>query len=963
MTDNRDAADNRRGRAITPLAFGAFELLAAERLLLHDGQPAQIGARALDLLIVLTERPGEVVSKRELMSRAWPDLTVDESNLRFQVAALRKALGDGRSGTRYVTNVPGRGYCFVAPLSRPDSPRDEAAPHPRARAPTLPPRPQRVVGRDEAVREVTQRLTAKRFVTIAGPGGIGKTTVAVHVAHDLLREFDGDIHFFSLSPINDPALVPTAIASALGLLVQSDNATPAIIAFLRDRRLLLVLDNCEHVIAASAVLAEQIRQQAPEVHILATSREDLRVEGEHIYRLAALTSHPAPAEAIPAEILAYPAAQLFIERLVASGYPFQESDDSAAVVSEICRKLDGLPLAIELAAGSAGAYGLRKTADLLDNRLDLLRQGRRTAVSRHQTLAATLDWSYETLSNVERVVFRRLAAFAGTFSLEACLGIVADDEVGMADVLETVGSLVKKSLVAPDGVDPEVRYRLLDTTRAYAREKLRESGEADATAQRHAAYYRALLSRLQLDGSASRRADGYAGYVEHLSDVRSALQWSFRDESHRQLAISLAASAIPLFLGLSLLTEAHEWARRAMQLLDERTQGTRLEMELQAALAMTGMFTQGNSEDIRLALMTSLELSQKMKEPLHELRTLIGLHTFHHRHGDQRDCLAYARRGEVIAQQIQTPAAMALAHSALGIGYHFFGDQQLARRHLEQARNLAVRSGERGVGTFGLDYPAFAPAFLARALWLQGYPDQAAAAARRSVEAAEELSQPITLCVVLLAARSIFFLTGDDDTAEDYVEQFHEHADRHSLMPYQQMGLGLKGALLVRQGKAEEGVRLLSDALDELQRLRYGLLTTELNSALAEGLAAMGRVDEALALADQTLELVERGGDLYWMPEILRIKADLLLSAAQPDERQADACYLRSLELARQQSALGWELRTAMGLARLKLQAGQRDTARSLLAPVYERFTEGLESSDLRNARLLLDAMSPPGGK
>jgi predicted ATPase/DNA-binding winged helix-turn-helix (wHTH) protein len=960
MTEDLHATDNVHSRANAPLTFGAFQLLAAERLLLYDGKPAQIGARALDLLIALTERPGEVVSKRELMSRAWPDLTVDESNLRFQVAALRKALGDGRSGTRYVTNVAGRGYCFVAPISSPDGPGEEIVPQTRVRVPALPPRPQRVVGREEAVCEVTERLTAKRFVTIVGPGGIGKTTVAVHVAHDLLKEFDGDIHFFNLSPLNDPALVPTVIASALGLLVRSDNATPAIISFLRDRRLLLVLDNCEHVIAASAVLAEQIRQQAPEVHILATSREDLRAEGEHIYRLAPLASHPDPAGAIPAEILAYPAAQLFVERLLASGYPFKEAKDSAAIVSEICRKLDGLPLAIELAAGSAGAYGLRKTADLLDNRLDLLRQGRRTAVSRHQTLAATLDWSWETLSNAERLVFRRLAVFAGTFSLEACLAVVAAEGVETADVLTTVGSLVKKSLVATDGVEGEARYRLLDTTRAYALEKLRDSGDTDATAQRHAVYYRSLLQRLQRDSSASGQPSGYATYAEHLGNVRHALQWAFRDQSDHQLAVSLAASAIPLLLGLSLLTEAHEWARRAMELLDERTHGTRLEMELQAALGVTGMFTQGNSEDIRLVLMRSLYLSQQAKEPLHELRTLIWLHAFHHRQGDQRACLEFARRAELVAQQIHTPAAMAAAHSALGASYHFLGDQQLAGRHLEQARGLSVRAGDRNINTFG----NLGPPLLARTLWLQGYPDQAELAARQSVEAAEELSQPIKLCVALLAARSVFFLNCDYDTGEDYVQQAYEIARRHSLAPYQQMAQGLKGELLVRQGKAEEGVRLLSDALDELQRLRYGLLTTPLNSALAEGLARMGRLDEALALADQTIELAERGGDLYWMPEILRVRGVLLISKAQPDLHQAEVCYLRSLKLARQQSALGWELRTAMSLTRLKLQTGQRDMAWSQLAPVYERFTEGFESSsDLRSARLLLNEMGTPGSK
>ncbi len=355
------------------ISFGPFRLHAAQRLIERKGTPLHLGGRALDILIALVEQASRVVSKNELMARVWPDATVDESSLRVHVAALRKALGDGEAGARYVTTLTGQGYCFVAPVSRSSEPALPMTANSKSgQVHNLPTRPTRMVGRDQTVQEISEQLKTERFVTIAGPGGIGKTTVAVSVGHELLAEFAGAAHFFDLGPLNDPVLVPGAVASTLGLLVQSADPIPGLIAFLRDKRMLLILDSCEHVIETAAALAERIFEGAPQAHILATSRESLRVEGEHVHRLSPLASPPDDAGLTAAQALDFPAVQLFVERAIAGGRRFELNDADAPVVGEICRRLDGMALAIELAAGRIDVYGVQETMALLNDRFKLL---------------------------------------------------------------------------------------------------------------------------------------------------------------------------------------------------------------------------------------------------------------------------------------------------------------------------------------------------------------------------------------------------------------------------------------------------------------------------------------------------------------------------------------------------------------------------------------------------------------
>jgi predicted ATPase/DNA-binding winged helix-turn-helix (wHTH) protein len=929
------------------VSFGPFRLSPSARLLEKDHVPVQIGGRALDILITLVERAGEVVSKADLFAKVWADVIVDEGSLRFHVSALRKALGDGKSGARYIVNAPGRGYSFVAELGR-SAP--QPAPPPPTSSPSLPTQLTRMVGRADTVSRLSDELARHRFVTVVGPGGIGKTTVAVTVAHGQIAAFDGVICFMDFGALRDPRLVAGALASTLGLMVSSDDPVPGLLAFLQERRMLLILDSCEHVVESLAPLAESIFKAAPQVHLLATSRESLRVEGEHIHRLFPLEVPPAAAGVTAAETLAYPAVQLFVERVAASAGGYELTDADAPVVAEICQKLDGIALALELAAGRVGAYGIQGTATLLNSRLSLLWQGRRTAVPRHQTLSAALSWSFDLLSPAEATVLRRLSVFAGPFTLDATLAVGVSGDVVQSDVIEALASLAAKSLVSVDHVSGSVRYRLLDATRAFVQDKLAESGEGGQIALRHARYFADFLSRIERD-----TPDEFPACAEHLSNVRAALEWCFSANGDAALATALAAVATQLLLELSLLTECYRWAERALSALDASVIGTRQELQLQAALAVSAMFTQGSTDQVRNAFVRGIELTRLLNDPHYELRLLRGFHIYVTRIGDYRRALELSERAVIVARILDDPAERLTADWMLGVAHHLKGNQAEAVVHCRSALSAALPTHQRNVLRLGYDDRIIALVALARALWLAGKPDRAVEAARFTISEAERLDQPVTLGIALIWMTYVFLWRGDWVGAEQLIERLIGHAAKHSLGPYNAVGLGLKGDLLVRRGEPAEGIELLRRGLATLHATRHKILVGAFSIALAEGLARLNQIDEALIVLEEAIQQVVHENETFDMPEVLRLKGTLL-HASRADAAGADAWLRQSLDLARQQSALSWELRTATSLARSLADSGRMEDARGLLLPVYQRFAEGHETADLLDANVFLES-------
>jgi predicted ATPase/DNA-binding winged helix-turn-helix (wHTH) protein len=585
--------------------FDPFTLSVAERLLKRGDEALSIGGRALDLLIVLVERAGEVISHKELIARAWPDVTVEEANLRVHIAALRKVLGDGLNGARYISNVAGRGYCFAAavacsPVGQASLPSDP--PSVACRIHNLPSRQTRMVGRDDAIRRLEGQLSTSRFVTIVGPGGVGKTTLAVAVAHALAEGFHGAVLFVDLGVVADSRLVTTAAASALGIVTQAEDPLLYLLDFLGDRKVLLVLDNCEHVIDAAAEFAERVMSETPQAHILATSREALRAEGEHVHILSSLECPPNDPSLKAAEALSYPAVRLFMERALASGYHSELSDRDVPMIANICRKLDGIPLAIELAASRVGCLGLGGTAELLNNRFKIVWNGRRMALPRHQTLSAMLDWSYNLLSDLEKIVLCRLSIFVGGFTIKVACQVAAEAQIGDAAITQAIIGLLAKSLISTSQSHELTCYRLQDTTRAYALAKLADRGELDCMSHRHATTFCGYLKDRSLQSGYGE--EDMEEHASNIGNVLAALDWALSDRKGRAMAVELATCVVPVLIGLSLFDECRGYCERALGMIDELTCDTRAEMILQEGLAISSTFSKGSTS---AALALSIE--------------------------------------------------------------------------------------------------------------------------------------------------------------------------------------------------------------------------------------------------------------------------------------------------------------------------------------------------------------------
>ncbi|MGX5802443.1 ATP-binding protein [Bradyrhizobium sp. Arg314] len=942
------------------VSFGSFRLNPTERLLMKGEEPVAIGGRALDILIVLVEHAGEVLSRRELIERVWPDVIVEEASLRVHLFNLRKALGDRLDGARYIANVPGRGYSFVHPVQRSTRAQPVSPTCVANRPRKLPAQLDRMIGRDATIDALCSLLTNRRFVSVVGPGGMGKTTVAVAAAHTLRDKFSDKIYFLDLGALGDSSLVTGAVAATLGLIGQTaQDPVPGLVAFLVDKPVLLVLDSCEHVIEAVAALTERLFAETPLVHLLTTSREALRVEGENIHLLTPLEGPTDEAGLTAAQALASPAVQLFMERAAAAGHGAALSDADAPVMAAICRRLDGIALAIELAAGRVGSYGIRGTADLLDNRFKLLWHGRRSAIPRHQTLQAMLDWSYNLLSPYEQAILRRLSVFVGAFTLEDALAVVAEAEADAPKLADALASLVDKSLIRMSELGGSTYHRLLDTTRAYAATKLAEAGEKETLSRRHALHYANRFKSDAMRATVFGSRD-VSAYEPHMGNIRAALDWSFSEAGEAQIGVELAAATAPLFLGFSLLGECEQWCDRGLTALPEADRGTTRELGLQAALAISSMFTRGNSDGVRRAIERGIGLAEALRDEQYKLHLLAGLNIFLTRVGDFRAALACAERSMLVATELAEQPAIIIAEWMLGVSHHLVGNQAAAQRHCERGLELEAALGGVQVDFFGFDHRVRALIALARASWLRGMPEKALRRADQAVEEATKREHPVAVCMSLVYTVPVYLWSGNLERAAECIERVLAHAAKYSLAPYHAIGLALKGELMILRGEPVDGVHLLREALGTLSAERFNILSTVFSRALAEGMMRCGRLDEATAMIDRALALAEQAGETYDRPDLLRVWAEIRLAHSHPDERAAEDSLLQALYSANKQSATAWELRAAIPLARLWRKQGQADRAQDLLGRILQRFTEGFQTADVRTASDLLAELTAP---
>lgn len=526
---------------IAGFEFGRFRVLTHQRRLLADGAPIELGGRAFDVLMALIEASGVLVGKDTLMNRVWPGRIVEENNLQAHISALRKAFGADRD---LIRTVSGRGYQFSGEIRAIACGQVSAGGGlPASLPPTNLPEPvSELIERDNDLGEILSLAAAQRLVTLTGAGGIGKTRLAIEAARRLLPKFADGVWLVELAPLSDPDLVPATIAAAAGLdLAEGEASTERVANALCAKQLLLVLDTCEHLIDVAAGMVETLLQANPTASVIVTSREPLRVEGEWIYRVPPLAV-PAEGREGADELLRSSAARLFIDRVRAVQPDFSPERGAAVAIGAICRQLGGIPLAIELAAARVALLGVEHLANHLDDLLRLVTGGKRTAPPRHQTLQATLNWSYELLTDSERVTLRRLAVFSGSFSLRAASVVVASAEVAAPAVIDSLASLIAKSLVSAQVDGTATLYQLLEPIRAYALEKLADSGEHEAVAYRYAKYYGDLFAVAEAEWKTLTHPEWLADRGRCTDDLRATRDWTVSPVSEPPIIMARKAA-------------------------------------------------------------------------------------------------------------------------------------------------------------------------------------------------------------------------------------------------------------------------------------------------------------------------------------------------------------------------------------------------------------------------------------
>ena len=927
------------------IRFGPFEVDSGQRLLLRDGKRLRLGGRAMDILLTFLAEPGRLLPAEELAAKAWGGRGVENATLRAHILSLRRALGDGAEGAAVIQNVPARGYRFAATVERADAP--PMPQHSLLQKPADPQDAQRMVGRSAIVASLCASLKRRRLVSIVGPGGIGKTTVA-SAARDAFGTACADgTHWVDLGGLARGDSVAEAIAISLGLANFRHDPTPGLLAWLAGKNMLLVLDCCDRVVEDVAAFAERAMHDVPSLHILSTSREVLRASGEHVVRLAPLAAPPEEAALSLEEAASYPAIQLFTERAASVLGGFALTQANLAAVSRICTRLDGIALAIELAASHLVGIDVDRLADLLDNKFRLLAAGRRTALPRHRTMHAALEWSFATLTPHEHNALLCLAVFEGDTEL-APIHAVAGDNLSTEQLIEALGKLVDKSLVMTRLAPAGLGYRMLDTTRSFALDRLAESGRLEEVSHRHAKAMIATLHRIEIETQGMYVADWLAPRRREAGNARAALNWAYASPRGEDVRLALSATIVRMLYELSL---ADQCRRRAAQALDEMARTRRddppLEMRLKIYMAFASVYTVGPSDDALAMLERVAAIASETGEANFHATALWGLWSVCIFRGEPEKSLVFAKLFESLEGGPPDAVRRLLVDRMLGTTYHLTGDQEAARARLDRV-SKDFDPALHGWNTLGahINHGLMSRVYLSRVLWMQGFPEQALQLCNECLSTLEREGHAIALCHALFeVAFPINYLNGRMDAVHESVAKLRELAARHGLAIFAASATLAQAALDAAEHGADFAIYW--DASRTLRALRYtrqgdllgGIIITE---ALRRGDSAAG-----LAWLDPMLEGCEATGLKTWLPELLRLRGEL---AASLNDENTRATLDAALANARRHGARLLELRILM--SRLRLLEGEDPGELRRLAA---HFTEGFGTADLLEARKILE--------
>lgn len=680
--------------------FGEFVLDLDRRELGRHGTPVPLSPKALQLLGVLVENYPRAISRAELQDCLWPGTFVVEKNLTNLVGEIRHALGDDPEDPRFIRTVHRFGYAFrEAPAVDAHAPGGDAA-----RRHNLPVPLTNFIGRGPELAELSRLAASTRLLTLTGSGGCGKTRLALKVAAAILDRFADGAWVVDLAALSDPTLVSQTVAATLDVREGPNRSIDeALTQYVGNREMLLVLDNCEHLIAASARLADALLRASQRLSILATSREGLGITGETVWRVPSL-SFPEPSELSPSEdLLEYDAVRLFVERAKAVHSGFTVTPESVSMIAQVCRRLDGIPLAIELAAARVNLLSIDQIEARLNDRFRLLTGGSRTALARQRTLKAAVDWSYDLLSDSERQFLRRLSVFAGGWTLESAEQVTSDGSRKSEDALDLLSRLVDKSLVTVDGDSDETRrYRYLETVRQYAQDRLLESGEANRFRDRQLTFFYELVLRAEPELTGPAQVSWLNRLHREHDNLRLALDWCLAAPDRSEQSVELAAALFWFWLKRGYLREGQEWLDRALSADDDPPARLRAK-----ALMSLGCITFFRGDFVRAQML--LEQSEMLGRTVGDLSVVafsLGMRAICSLElGDIVQGVRIATESEAAARSSTNPWMQAPALSCLAYLAMHEGDFDRAGRLHEQALELCRERGEKwgmGISLFDL---------------------------------------------------------------------------------------------------------------------------------------------------------------------------------------------------------------------------------------------------------------------
>jgi predicted ATPase/DNA-binding winged helix-turn-helix (wHTH) protein len=937
-------------------AFGKHRFLPRRQLLVYGEAPVRVGARALDLLQLLIERQGELVSKSDLIRFAWPDIFVHESNLKVNIAALRRALQQDRNELPYIVTVSGRGYRFAVPARLETTLASTltalSGDHCNASLPALP----SPVGRDDDIAALAAAVSEGSVVTIVGPAGVGKTTVAVAAARQLAERLPHGACFVDLAAINDPQLVCAAVASALGLSAGLADLLVGIVAALRSTNRLLILDNCEHVLSTAASLAAHIRESVPQVGIIATSREPLRVLSENVYRLPPLQ---CPADDMPVDgtqAMAFPAVALFVMRAQeTSGYCLTDHD--APAVADICRRLDGIPLAIELAAPRLQTYDAATLLQHLSRSFGLLNHGPRSAPLRHQALQTTLDWSYRLLSDTEARLLRLLSVFAGAFTRDDVLGVTSEHDTPPSESATCLVNLVSKSLVSQTYAGGRLQHRLLDATRSYARERLRAEGEHRRACEAHARYLLRLFKQAEAEWARLPREDWLASYGQRAPDLRKAIDWAFCADGDPEIGIRLTVAAIPLWDELSSVGESSQRVRTALQAVKAVPDcDPILQMKLATAHARSLAFAERLDPGAEAACLESVRLAQMNGDADYHLRSVWGLAVLQSFAGRHREAAASLDQLDAIAKRARDHRAQPASARFRYMTQFYRGEIVRAHDALRQlARHCDTPDRNPQTSRFQIDPYVVTRTSLAFVSWVRGDTAEAVKTATLALDSAKAIKHVVSESNALaLAVIPIVLWTGNLDAAERHVARLIETLNQKGLTSWGPLSDFFHATIRHRRGESD-AVEAMQNAADRILSAGSLLRAPIYLSMLAEAALERDQVQLARASIATAIAQAEQQDEAWCQAELLRVLG--LVERSLGKQSSAEGTLRRAVTTASQTGALSFQLRAACNLADGWARAGRRRAAVALLDPICQRFAPAIDDTDVAHARRILDRM------